>query len=265
MSDSAQPEQPSPEQDRPQSSHIMANVSAATSETDLGERPIREKLKKASITPLPKYGTVEYDLATSSDHEEDTQREGGDGHDMEGMPTHSKKRSFDDLNAGKEDEAVNEAGTRLGHARKRSRDVEGGESLRMDEGEENIGQPTTSTAAGQAASGESVEATSDKSVSTPPEDLAGIGEGLKSPKKKRSRDQLDKDADEEEVTAENGAAVTAPSKDDTEIGDAAKAASRSVRDKPEKKRPRDTSQGPATETEEANTKVMYHPVNQPLR
>ncbi|EFR05274.1 hypothetical protein MGYG_08285 [Nannizzia gypsea CBS 118893] len=186
------------------------------SEDGGGERPVRQKLKETSIAGT---GT------TNPDQESEYSNMGEEnGEPLKDNKTDTntsergrlkKKRSLDDL--------MNEDGQpghydESGHRRKRSRDS------KMETTPEREAEPQA--------------------------DTAGL-EKVKSPKKKRSRDQFDKDLDskaEEENVKEKDDAAADPSKDNADLESlGASPNNRADKGEPEKKRHRDNSQDRHTE------------------
>ncbi|EFE34878.1 nuclear protein export protein Yrb2, putative [Trichophyton benhamiae CBS 112371] len=182
-----------------------------------GERPVRQKLKETSIAGT---GTANPDQAS-----EQTKMGEENGELPEGSMTDTnattergrlkKKRSFDDL---MNDDGQSGHYEESGHRRKRSRDS------KMETTPEREAEPDASTA-----------------------EL----EKVKSPKKKRSRDQFDKDLDSkagDESVKRNDDSTADPSKENAESESlGASPNSRAEKGEPEKKRHRDNSQDRHTE------------------
>ncbi|EGD89371.2 hypothetical protein H112_02989 [Trichophyton rubrum D6] len=181
-----------------------------------GERPVRQKLKETSIAGT---GTANPDQAP-----EQTSMGEENGELPEGSKTDTnttergrlkKKRSLDDL---MNDDGQSGHYEESGHRRKRSRDS------KMETTPERDAEPETSTL-----------------------EL----EKVKSPKKKRSRDQFDKDLDskaDDESAKENDDSTADPSKENAGLESlGASPNSRADKGEPEKKRHRDNSQDRHTE------------------
>ncbi|KMQ47284.1 hypothetical protein HL42_2046 [Trichophyton rubrum] len=186
------------------------------SEDGGGERPVRQKLKETSIAGT---GTANPDQAP-----EQTSMGEENGELPEGSKTDTnttergrlkKKRSLDDL---MNDDGQSGHYEESGHRRKRSRDS------KMETTPERDAEPETSTL-----------------------EL----EKVKSPKKKRSRDQFDKDLDskaDDESAKENDDSTADPSKENAGLESlGASPNSRADKGEPEKKRHRDNSQDRHTE------------------
>ena len=122
----------------------MQNASASASDNDTGERPVREKFKKASLVSMSgksSQPTLEQPLQETSLHGAKTttplvasEVEPTGTERSRGRPI--KKRSFDDLDSvGKFHATLPEAATSYtnGHARQRSRDVGAGVPLSVDD------------------------------------------------------------------------------------------------------------------------------------
>ncbi|KAI9870223.1 MAG: hypothetical protein M1830_004509, partial [Pleopsidium flavum] len=248
---------------------LSAKDLESASDNDTGERPVREKLKKTSIATLPKYGVT----AASADHPADddhsmatetTVTQGNrdaenDDRNTRGRPT--RKRSLDDLEAtdqtAEEDKAI--AKSRMeekheGHARKRSRDIRNDNASRENgrrktsrekallEEEANEGQEDKS----MSESDEHVKR--DQHVATPPDQLEfmeeDVGRGVLSPRKKRSRDQVEQDQDKKQKVAatEEERARRNSEEEEKVIARHIHQTTQIRAEGPEKKRPRDTSE-----------------------
>ena len=234
-------------------------ASGSASENELGERPVREKLKKASLATISgqsappsleqsKDGTSTSAPATAALV---TASENGSAPKEENRGRPLKKRSFDDLDlAGTEGTALHEEGPDYinGHARKRSRDVRTDVRQRASDKpsvtsplhEALEDGPTSKSALDPAISdvslgstgempdanidyapgrgiddgGGNAKQTSNLSDNGSPETEEAapqgvrradadqeFGEGAASPRKKRSRDQLDTEHDREQKIA----------------------------------------------------------------
>lgn len=202
------------------SNQSLRPATDSASDNDASERPVREKLKKTSIASIPKSDSnhprsdfaVEPDPSTAAEKLGESSFEGHDvvkpGIESRGRPL--RKRSFDDLEA---DEAI--TGDRpivdqSGHSRKRSRDVRVGEDLKGDERLKSADQLTVREEDEDEAikvekdirgyrEGNTDEIT--KSLSQPShQDVADqeMRDSAFSPRKKRSRDQLDTETHREQ-------------------------------------------------------------------
>lgn len=229
---SAQDNEPSPSSNSIQVSHtsnatLSAKEHESASDNDNGERPVREKLKKTSIATLPKYGVTsagaehpadeDQFMATQNTVNEESPNVESNGQDKRGRPT--RKRSFDDLEAAHQNaeedtpvSKVHEGDRHGGHTRKRSRDV------RADTPSRENGRRKTSRE--KVLLEESAnEGQEDKTMSgsdeggmrnserpfTPPDQVEAMDEdaahGVLSPRKKRSRDQVEQDQDKKQKVA----------------------------------------------------------------
>jgi hypothetical protein len=192
----------------------------STSDNDASERPVREKLKKTSIASIPKSDTnhprndfaVEPDPSTAAENSEEGsfggQKVVAAGIESRGRPV--RKRSFDDLEA---DEAI--TGDRpildqSGHSRKRSRDVRVGEDLKGDERlrsadpvtvrEENEDEADRFEGNISGYREENTEGITKGLSQSSHQDVADqeMRDTAFSPRKKRSRDQLDTETHREQ-------------------------------------------------------------------
>ncbi|KAK1148618.1 hypothetical protein N8T08_008503 [Aspergillus melleus] len=177
------------------------------SDNEGGERPVRNKLKETSITSVP--------VPESSSTEQPQPQE---GRTLSRDSSRGRKRSFDDEESGKsdgengDDDEMDDAG----HRRKRSRDSSYEEA--------NANAALSKTEDGQQL-GEL-------------KDAEALSRKILSPKKKRSRDQLDKDETKVEDSAKESASKTAVAA--AENG--APTETSATEGEPEKKRHRDASQ-----------------------
>ena len=169
--------------------------------SDTGEKPVRERLEKTTIakpqaaTDPPKEGEDQdlMDVAPGS-------AMAGDSSVEDGGKRLAKKRSLEDPTAGDTKDRPESPPTPSsgGHTRKRSRDVQNGETVKghglrspqptvMEEDEE-IEIPNHTNGSGENFSGDSVD------MKTPPSSDEGhANEPLRSPRRKRSRDEFDSD------------------------------------------------------------------------
>ena len=192
----------------------------SASDNDTGERPVREKLKKTSIATLPKYGVTAASADGLVDDEEymashSTESQANPdldniGQDTRGRPT--RKRSFEDLEATddvsgatKPNQKNYAKGSHEGHARKRSRDIH------TDGSSRDNGHKRTSPQ-GEVLEEEAKGELEDKDIrrsqersNTPSGQPEAMDEdevhGVLSPRKKRSRDQVEQDQDKKQKVA----------------------------------------------------------------
>lgn len=249
---------------------------------------MREKLKKTSIATLPKYGVT----AASADHPADddhfmaTQTTvAQESRDVEsndpntrGRP--ARKRSFDDLEATDQITEENKPIPKSpmeerheGHARKRSRDIhadnpprENGrrktsreEALLEEEAKEG---PEDNSMSGS----DDGHARSDKQAATPPDQIEAMdedaGHGVLSPRKKRSRDQVEQDQDKKQkVAATEEERARRNSEEEEKVAvQHSREPSQNTSEEPERKRSRDSSEeGKGKEQNDlSTTKVSKH-------
>ena len=210
------------------------------------ERNAREKLKKTSIASLAQYSSSK---APQSDPMAtrampDGQSNGNEGSDN-GRGRPKKKRSFDDL---QEDDTVHTddvARVKIDsqHKRMRSRDIThnqphaNGRSYKEPAAHIDEEESDAEAEAGPGGAGVLVEPPSRSTPSPVYQDP------VTSPKKKRSRDQIDPDETHEAAASVIPVGSTTDDNDDS----AEQFTSRTISGEPEKKRPRDqeTEQGSA--------------------
>lgn len=185
--------------------------SEGSSDSEGGERPVRDKLKKTSIAGLSskaQAGTDKGPHPLQESISSEPAQVDAPGHapaSSRGRP--ARKRSFDDL---QNDEFTAASQAEVGepepaknghHKRMRSRDISSGEHVSLAglsengittplEGEEEESDMDAQKSPG--GPGVLVDATIDDNVTKMPEDSPGP-ESMLSPKKKRSRDQSDKE------------------------------------------------------------------------
>lgn len=241
------------------------------SDTEAGERPVREKLKETSIAGLPKH-PVETTKQEEYKVEGDTMMNSQDtsasvvqatieddlaASNPRGRPT--RKRSFEDLQAGEQSTDASEGDRNLNatdktHKRMRSRDANSVQHASTNELPYSRGDAEVSDKL------EPQMSTGAKASTPPPSNIIepnDVVQNVLSPKKKRSRDQFDKDhehKDEADITRERSKSGSEGAEDD----DLARSGSlRETKGEPEKKRHRDLSQerNGALESEPATTKV----------
>jgi hypothetical protein len=214
------------------------------------EKPVREKLKKASIAGLSAQAKSEEGRPTEPGPESSDGEEGKNGEDTmltdttsssRGRPT--RKRSFDDLqneSLTSIDAATHDDRTIGHHKRMRSRDMSSSKAAAMNGrlereqveilAEENDIEAQTSP----GGAGVMVEA--------PTAEDGAVLSGEQSPKKKRSRDQFDKDHSTEETALEENATVQPEDQAGKVEDEVTRTVSNDDKGEPEKKRHRDASQ-----------------------
>lgn len=177
--------------------------SPESSDSEGGERPVRDKLKKTSIAGLSSKARAGTDKGPHP-LQESTMTEPPHLSSSDQLPTSSRgrparKRSFDDLqNEASQAEADDAAPPAKNghHKRMRSRDVSSGEHVSLPGRSENgIASPVEEESdldAQKSPGGPGVLV--DASISdavTPPPETSVDADNITSPKKKRSRDQFD--------------------------------------------------------------------------
>lgn len=180
--------------------HATAPEEPTTSDNDGGERPVRRKLRETTITSAQR-NTSDTTESRAEDAEDDSSRDSSRG----------RKRALDDDQNEKKD-GYSESSNGSNHRRKRSRELN-----------------TEDAAKGEGAAQEEKGQSAD--------DAAGK---ILSPKKKRSRDQVDKDEPKAEGEAEK-----------SENRESAENRPSPAKGEPEKKRHRDDSK----ERDAAESKV----------
>jgi Ran-binding protein 3 len=226
------------------------------SDNDGSEKPIRERLKKASIAGLSTHGKENEDKGnaddTSAESSAGEEEEIGDEDVMltdtksplRGRPT--RKRSFDDLqneSMTSIDASAHDAATRAGghHKRMRSKDMSSSRTAAVNgkaerEQVEALAEEEDDVDARKSPGGAGVM------VEPPSMDDNAATSGDQSPKKKRSRDQFDKDHTPEGDPLDKEEHHTVLSqRQPHETEDEAKIAN-GDKGEPDKKRHRDTSQ-----------------------
>jgi hypothetical protein len=231
------------------------------SDTDGGERATREKLKKTSINALPKYKMVETGMGPEKDNDEvmlSQQTDNGEtadgseslnGEEGRGRPT--KKRSFEDLQAGDQSHEGLDSPSKQydhGHMRKKSRDTQTSHEM-PEAGTDEVASESRSTEDDNGT--EHAQVKTSAVVENLPANVedTGFEEGLPAEqggselKKKRSRDQFDKDHDKDvEDSEESNGIVVSPAADAIGEEDSTLAGlSRRPTGEPDKKRHRDAS------------------------
>ncbi len=196
------------------STHLATD---SASDNDTSERPVREKLKKTSIASMPRDNLFssrahveaeEDDGVLSLRHDKDLISNEEPTNVCAGTRGRSlRKRSFDDLEPTESDAA--EVGAQLaraagGHARKRSRDVRVGAGLDGENRRRGAPELPVQEVEENSSDNEMVgldDNPSPKSVPPPLiQDIVDqdMTDSALSPRKKRSRDQLDNDTDREQ-------------------------------------------------------------------
>jgi Ran-binding protein 3 len=185
--------------------------SEGSSDSEGGERPVRDKLKKTSIAGLSSKAQASTDKGPHPLHEsissEPAQVDAPDHAPTSSRGRPARKRSFDDLQndeftAASQAEVDEPEPAKNGHhKRMRSRDISSGEHVSLAglsengittplEGEEEESDMDAQKSPG--GPGVLVDATIDDDFTKIPEDSTEP-ESMLSPKKKRSRDQSDKE------------------------------------------------------------------------
>ena len=236
--DSAQEAVPFQSGDALDTSNILSSsfhqTTDSTSDNDTSERPVREKLKKTSIASMPKNDLVdqrtgddeENDVVANKDSSLSQHLDKQSSANREPIDTSAgprgrplRKRSFDDLEAAEGGGvAVNEqpAQKSSGHTRKRSRDVRAGEGF---EGEsrrkrapeipvEEVDEHDLSDQFWVESDDSRPLQVDEYGVQSTDQDIAdqNMKDSTLSPRKKRSRDQLDADTHrEQKIPATNEA------------------------------------------------------------
>ncbi|KAI9736285.1 MAG: hypothetical protein M1834_001171 [Cirrosporium novae-zelandiae] len=269
-------------QNGPEPSVLASNdmdYNDTASDTSIGEQPVREKLKKTSITSLPKYGMIS---STSPDDmvpeetvpeeitnggvqkmdEEPKDEQDGSKKSVEitrGRP--ARKRSFDDLDTadGQLEEGKSTNTTKEhrsdGHTRKRSRDIQNEDTKKPN----NVSKPVAKEPVKEVEEDDS----NGLARSQPPKDINAIikigppklksttqtsAERASSPKKKRSRDQVESD---DGTPAELKSDSSGPSSGSE---DGSYQDGQETGDEPKKKKHRESSEGRRKASTDAPTK-----------
>ena len=192
----------------------------SASDNETSERPVREKLKKTSIASIPKSGPhlPRNDFTFEPDAQTEGQGLANDSSDIqEPVNTQAeprgrrlRKRSFDDLEAEEDTVGDRSIPGQSGHSRKRSRDVRIGEETKGDERlrrpdqipvqeeEEDEAGVVHKESSGSRTGIEDQIATNLSRSSD--QDVADqeMRDSAFSPRKKRSRDQLDTETQREQ-------------------------------------------------------------------
>lgn len=241
------------------------------SDNDGAERPVREKLKKASIAGLSTQGKENGDgtkadaLSSESSTEDEKSLEDTMQTDitspLRGRPT--RKRSFDDLqndpaagiDAPLQDDAVRAEGH---HKRMRSKDMSSNKTSKVNgkagrEQVEPLAEEEDDVEAQKSPGGAGII------VEPPTMEDAVTTSGNQSPKKKRSRDQFDKDdSGEDDPLRKEEDDTVLPERQPLETEDEAiQTTTDGDRGEPDKKRHRDVSREgrEAAGKEQATVKV----------
>lgn len=259
--------------------------SSGGSDNDGSEKPIREKLKKASIAGLSTHAKANGDkvqsgdanVETSAREEEEDEEKGTDRGDTmltDNIPSSrgrpARKRSFDDLqneSTTNIDMPLHDhaTGTEGHHKRMRSRDMSVNNKPAINgkvdreqvevlaEEENDIEARNSPGGAGVMVEAHSIDDEAESS-------------GNQSPKKKRSRDQFDKDHHVDGVAdLEEGSLERVSERERLKVDEeATRTTSISDKGEPEKKRYRDASQErkKAIEAQSVTTKV-WTPASKP--
>lgn len=192
----------------------------SASDNDTSERPVREKLKKTSIASIPKSGPnpSRHEIMIGSDPKIAAQKpDEGTSSGQEAVKALAetrgrplRKRSFDDLEAEEGSACDQSIANQSGHLRKRSRDIRVGEDIKGDERPRGSGQvPVQEEEEDEAdmvdkdLSGprqDNVEHTAKDLSPSSHQDVTDqeMRDSAFSPRKKRSRDQLDTETHREQ-------------------------------------------------------------------
>ncbi len=205
---------------RPSPATLSTKEIESASDNDNGERPVREKLKKTSIATLPRSGvtagsaedTVDYDEVMASQTAGPRRRADDENLEQEirGRPT--RKRSHDDLeNTDEKTEGTRRHSNTLekdgqeGHARKRSKDIKSNTSSREIERRKTSGEDRLVEEDTQEGKEDNSMSESEGRAGTPSGQAEAMEEdqlhGVLSPRKKRSRDQVEQDHDKKQKVA----------------------------------------------------------------
>jgi hypothetical protein len=197
------------------------------SDGDAGERPVREKLKKTSIASIPKYSIATAEassenLADTAMASQDTQRAPSPviaptttATEAANMESESRgrtvrKRSFDDLESGDAPNHAPAEETTNTHSRKRSRDVHSAKNLKSSSRRRSPTEPVCEepeefeSREGSKTLRQDLEDTTieESSTNAEPEPIDHeMPDSVRSPKKKRSRDQFEADTPREQKIA----------------------------------------------------------------
>ncbi|KAF2433595.1 hypothetical protein EJ08DRAFT_60568 [Tothia fuscella] len=219
----------SPQPSEPSSSMAsrMADDSPTHSDGDSGEKPVREKLREATIGGQTKEEKLEEEEETSR-----TRMHTSDSDEPEAKSTSGdrgrlrRKRSFEDVEGEDDDGDVAAGSTR--HVRKRSREAVSGSDVPVP-----VPVPVTSTTTSTGPTNEqhtsmTINGSTEKRAGTPelmadPMEEEDHKAGLTSPKNKRTRDQVlreeEASANVEAVTTDDAATETENQKQESEKTD----------------------------------------------
>ena len=200
--------------DAQESSHLHVTDPDPASDDDTS-RPVRERLKKASIASMPKNDTATKSSSAADDQRLDTNPEESQKRDSPNGQTPSptaeprgrlsRKRSYDDTIAA--DRGASATTTQVhheedvSHARKRSRDVRAIQIPSME-------APAITTVQSPLEEGINDEETLDQEIE----------DSVQSPRKKRSRDEFDVDAHREQKIPATDEAKAYRRSEDSERG-----------------------------------------------
>lgn len=242
---------------------------SAGSDNDGGERPVREKLKKTSIGGLSKVAAAKAVPLEAGDMDENTMRaqatqEAGGKEDTLPRGRATRKRSFDDLQNDSvttpDPNAGDDTPRRANHKRMRSRDVSGASDSSNEKPARDQVDPVAEDEddddARKSPGGAGII------VDTPIE-AEETASGERSPQKKRSRDQFDKDASTADAGSDHpvdGDQATL-SEANPKAGDVVSAPS-PAKGEPEKKRPRDATQNTESSDGQTQTQTETQPETQ---
>lgn len=199
-------------------------TSESTSDNEASEGPVREKLKKTSIASIPRQTgpseggraneaettpTIAHVLANDAQATEE-----GSSPDTADRGRPTRKRSFDDLDMESPSQPNNpqpDAGNQSGRERKRSKDVRMGKcgqpiayesSVSTDQSPDVLEKENNTNKASQSTAADTSLEQMNNDSSPGPADIKVTYEEMHhsafSPRKKRSRDQMDADAQREQ-------------------------------------------------------------------
>ena len=195
-------------------------IGDSASDGDVGERPVREKLKKTSIASIPKYGITSVEMCAEEQADTFMKSQGEEGDQALGQqPTEAgierrgrtiRKRSLEVFDATDTGKGVSTETTVDRHVRKRSRDIRSGSSInsgsRRRSPEVSVREESEDLDSGQQATAlrhDLEETTIQESTPNPVLEATDheMQETVLSPKKKRSRDQFELESQREQKIA----------------------------------------------------------------
>lgn len=212
-----------PSQHHDQDSKLLRpSVNDSASDNEAGERPVREKLKKTSIASMPRNDAIaksidaKVESILSMRSEDSDKRNSSDDETpsptLESRGRLSRKRSYDDtidpsgVAGGAFSESNDEGDGDAKHARKRSRDVRVGHASVTESPKTPPAQksPLREPQSGQSGTNDEIE--------------QEIEDSAQSPRKKRSREEFDVDAQRGQKIAATDEAKAYRRSEDSERG-----------------------------------------------